>query len=134
MDTEKLATMFNDNVLANLFPAEKSNQFFDALFGDASEGAYDIKLSYGGYDASGSKLQFNLDLYERPGCCLACNMTYGLPQVFSRHPIINIQGLVNEILKMLSDNARCDSWSLGNTIPQDKGKHCIPLYISLAKS
>ena len=131
MDKEKLALIFNADVLGKLFPAEKSNQFFDALFGDASEGAYDIKLSYGGYDSASSRLQFNLDLHERPGCCLACNMTYGLPQVFTRHPVINIQGLVDNILKQIDDKAQCESWSLGTTSPQSKGFHSIPLFISL---
>ncbi|MDH4319623.1 MAG: pancreas/duodenum homeobox protein 1 [Desulfobulbaceae bacterium] len=133
MDKEKLAAIFNENVLLNLFPADKTNRFFEALFGDASDGAYDIKLGYGGFDPGKSRLQFNLELHERPGCCLACNMTYGLPQVFTRHPVINVQGLVNDILKQIGEKARCESWSLGNTMPQSKGFHLIPLFITLAQ-
>ena len=37
--------IFSPTTLATLFPPERSNEFFDALFGDADEGAYDIALS-----------------------------------------------------------------------------------------
>ena len=46
MNNQTLKTIFTDNVLAELFPAERSNDFFEALFGDACEGAYDIKLGF----------------------------------------------------------------------------------------
>ena len=129
---EDLNTIFNDDVLKELFAPERADEFFEALFGDASEGAYDIALSYAGYNEQASMLNFNLDLHERPGCCLACNLTYGLPEVFSRHPIINISGLVADIEKKLDGKARCAEWKLGNTVQQQKSLHSIPLQITLA--
>ena len=34
--------IFSRTTLRELFPQERTDAFFDALFGDASEGAYDI--------------------------------------------------------------------------------------------
>ncbi len=126
--------LFTDKVLATLFPPERSNDFFDALFGDASEGAYDIVLTFDGYSQSEQTLQFNLNLHERPGCCLACNLTYGLPDVFSRHPIINVKGLVAEIEQLLGGEMVCGAWQLGRTEQKGRSLHVIPLQIQLKKS
>ena len=79
MDTSIFETIFIDSTLKELFPSERANDFFEALFGDADEGAYDIVLSFKGYNERTSMLHFFLDLHERPGRCLACNLTYGLP-------------------------------------------------------
>ena len=46
MDSNKLAEIFNHQTLQKLFPAERADQFFNALFGDASEGAYESTLKY----------------------------------------------------------------------------------------
>ncbi len=124
--------IFTDQVTAELFPPQRADDFFEALFGDASEGAYDIKLRYSGFDEGSNVLLFNLDLHERPGCCLACNLTYGLPEVFSRHPVINVNGLVEDIEKKLDGKARCSEWKLGTTVQQEKSLHSIPLRIQLA--
>ena len=59
MDTTSLHEIFTDAVLAELFPAERTNAFFEALFGDAAEGAYDIKLRFQGVSESASALQFS---------------------------------------------------------------------------
>ena len=126
--------IFTDKVLAALFPPERSNDFFDALFGDASEGAYDIVLTYAGFSQSEQTLRFNLNLHERPGRCLACNLTYGLPDVFSRHPIINIKGLVAEIDQLLGGEMVCATWQLGRTEQKGRSLHVIPLQIQLKKS
>ncbi len=131
MDNQTLRSLFTEQVLEELFPAQRSDDFFEALFGDAAEGAYDIRLRYNGYDNSAKTVQFNLDLHERPGCCLVCSLTYGLPEVFSRHPIINIKGLVSDIGKKLEGRAACTDWKLGTTIQQEKSRHSIPLVISL---
>ncbi|WP_456385920.1 pancreas/duodenum homeobox protein 1 [Desulfolithobacter sp.] len=131
MNTEKFESIFTADTLTGLFGPERTNEFFEALFGDAAEGAYDIRLSFAGYDPENKVLRFHLDLHERPGCCLACNLTYGLPEVFSRHPIINIKGLVEEIEKKLAGEARCESWKLGSTVQQSKSLHSIPLEIKL---
>jgi hypothetical protein len=129
MDTNKIDALFTEDALLEMFPKERSNEFFDALFGDASEGAYDIELAYGGTD--GSKLTMEMRLHERPGCCLACNLTQGLPQVFSRHPIINVKGVVDDVDKLLGDEANCSEWSLGYTEQREKAMHVIPINITL---
>jgi len=134
MNDQTLKSVFTDQILEELFPAQRTNDFFEALFGDANEGAYDIKLRYYGYDKHSRTLQFNLDLFERPGCCLVCSLTYGLPEVFSRHPIINIKGLVSEIEKKLEGMATCDGWKLGSTSQQEKSRHSIPLMLTLAEA
>ena len=72
-----------------------------------------------------------LQLHERPGRCLACNLTHGLPQVFSRHPIINVNGLVKEIDTLLGDTVSCKDWSLGYTEQRGRSLHVIPIKISL---
>ena len=130
MDTSKIDTLFTSDALLQMFPKERSNEFFDALFGDASEGAYDIELAYGG--TAGNTLTMELRLHERPGCCLACNLTQGLPQVFGRHPIINVKGVVEDVDKLLGDAASCSEWSLGYTEQREKAMHVIPLNITLA--
>jgi len=129
---ERLEEIFTDEALAELFPASRSNDFFEALFGDASEGAYDIRLRFDGHDPETNTLRFYLDLHERPGCCLVCNLTYGLPEVFSRHPVINIKGLVKDIEERLPGQASCADWRLGTTIQQNRNLHSIPLTIQLA--
>ena len=132
MNAQTMNKIFSDEVLAELFPAERTNDFFEALFGDASEGAYDIQLKFQGYNENASQLRFQLDLHERPGCCLVCSLTYGLPEVFARHPVINIKGLVAEIEKRLAGQAACTGWRLGTTVQQEKSRHSIPLDITVA--
>lgn len=129
MDTKAIDTLFTSETLQQLFPKERTNDFFEALFGDASEGAYDIELVYGG--SNGQRLTMELHLHERPGCCLACNLTQGLPQVFSRHPIINVSGIVADVDKLLGDSTTCQEWSLGYTEQRSKELHVIPINITL---
>ncbi|AGF79970.1 hypothetical protein UWK_03454 [Desulfocapsa sulfexigens DSM 10523] len=129
MDTSTIDALFTPEALQQLFPKERTNDFFEALFGDADEGAYDIELGYGG--VKGNNLTMELKLHERPGCCLACNLTQGLPQVFSRHPIINVSGLVADVNKLLGDNVKCKEWSLGYTEQRQKEMHVIPINITL---
>ncbi len=99
--------IFSRTTLRELFPQERTDAFFDALFGDASEGAYDIELAFDSYDRAAKKLRFLLNLRERPGCCLACNLTYGLPEVFARHPVIDLKGLVRDIEGRLGGEMVC---------------------------
>lgn len=112
-----------------LFPEDRSNAFFEALLGDATEGAYDIRLTYD--TCQEARLVFNLELHQRPGKCLACNLTYGLPKVFARHPVIDIPGVVQQIDVMLNDRGRCGDWELGNTCEIKRGLHKVPLFIDL---
>ena len=132
MDTTTLNKIFSEKTLKELFPPSRSVEFFEALFGDNEEGAYDIALAFKGCSPDGKQLDFVLELHERPGKCLACNLTQGLPQVFARHPIINIQGLVEAILEKLGDKASCESWQLGRTHQESRSLHTVPLTINLA--
>lgn len=131
MNVQTLTDIFTEDVLESIFPAERSDEFFEALFGDPSEGAYDIRLRFHGYNRNSSALQFYLDLHERPGSCLACNLTYGLPEVFTRHPVINVRGVVREIEQRLAGLAICAGWKLGATVQRDRGLHSIPLIITV---
>jgi hypothetical protein len=131
MNTDTIDAIFTDEYLQQMFPKERTNDFFEALLGDAEEGAYDISLGYIG--CNGKTLSMEVRLRERPGHCLACNLTQGLPAVFSRHPIINIAGIVTEVEKALAGAARCGDWSLGYTQQKSAGIHAIPLTISLAQ-
>ncbi len=129
MQTDNLSEILTKDKLQSIFPADRSNEFFDALFGNASEGAYDIELAYGSF--SGTELVMELLLHERPGCCLACNLTQGLPQVFSRHPIINVSGVVDEIDALLGDSISCKEWSIGATEQRSRSMHVIPVKIAV---
>lgn len=125
------ADIFSEELLEELFPATRTNDFFEALFGDAEEGSYDISLAYAG--DNGETLNFELQLKQRPGCCLACNLTYGLPQVFSRHPIINIQGLAEKVGEAVGKKDSVN-WKLGMTQEKSRELHIIPLYINLSNN
>lgn len=132
MTDDTFKALLTPENLANIFPKERSNDFFDALFGDASEGAYDIELAY--RDFRGDTLTMDLRLHERPNRCLACNLTQGLPQVFSRHPVINIKGVVSELQSLLGGSIRLGEWSLGYTEQQKRSLHVIPLKIKVVKA
>jgi hypothetical protein len=129
MSKEIFSNIFTPEVLAALVPVEKADDFFEALFGDASEGAYDIELAYKAFDRG--SLQFELRMIQRPGKCLGCHLTYGLPEVFSRHPVIDIKGLVGEIGKLIDGHGRVGEWRLGATRELSRELHVIPLSISL---
>jgi hypothetical protein len=122
-------SLFTPELLKRLFPKDRADQFFDALYGDRTDGAYDISLEFKGHNQN--ELQFELHLKQRPGKCLACNLTFGLPRIFSSHPIININGLVNEIDHLLNGQARCANWQLGSTHVVYNDLHVIPLILFL---
>ncbi|MDY6905091.1 MAG: pancreas/duodenum homeobox protein 1 [Thermodesulfobacteriota bacterium] len=128
MHDQRMSTIFNEERLSRLFPKDKADSFFDALYGDANEGAYDIKLVFNG-DAP-DHLAFEFHLTQRPGKCLACNLTYGLPEVFQRHPVINIKHLVQEIEACLEGRIQVTDWKLLNTQELSGELHVIPLVIS----
>lgn len=118
---------FTKEKMEKLFPASRADEFFEALFGDAEEGSYDIELAFVGESADVYNFEFRLK--ERPGKCLACNLTYGLPQVFSRHPVINVNGIAKEIAACLGKDSPAE-WSLGSTKEYSRQLHAIPLMIS----
>ncbi|MCF8033635.1 MAG: pancreas/duodenum homeobox protein 1 [Desulfarculaceae bacterium] len=115
--------------LAGLMPTGLADEFFDALYGDAAEGAYDIELALKGQE--GARLELELRLKQRPGKCLACNLTYGLPQVFSRHPVLDLKGLVARVCQLAGTDPERAQWELGHTRPVSDELHAIPLYIEL---
>jgi hypothetical protein len=129
MTMDQYASLFGPDTCAELMPAETANQFFDALFGDAEEGSFDLELKYRGSDDEA--LYFDILLHERPGHCLACNLTYGLPEVFSRHPVINLKGIAEKVNEIIGDRGETGEWRLGRTTQQSQELHSIPLKIQL---
>jgi hypothetical protein len=129
MKSEEISDIFTPDVLQQLFPEDRTDQFFDALYGDAAEGTYDISLKFKSHRPN--RLEFELHLLQRPGKCLQCSLTYGLPQVFSRHPVIDINGLVGKIDQLLNARAQCDGWQIGSTREKSDELHTIPLTILL---
>lgn len=129
MEAKGFKKLFAPDILNQLFPKDRSDQFFDALYGDAEEGAYDISLEF--IDSRENRLEFMLCLTQRPGKCITCSLTYGLPEVFTRHPIININGLVQNIETLLDGRARYVDWQLGSTQEVSNEIHFIPFIINL---
>ncbi len=124
-----MAIQISEAQLAELFPRERTDAFFEALFGGAEEGAYDIYLvpDEGTDTNSDNELRFYFELRQRPGHCLVCSLTYGLPQVFERHPIINVKGLIGEISRLVGWNADEVWWRIGSTQSISDALHRIPL-------
>jgi len=129
MPTVSTDAQFTQDVLDKIFPPHRADQFFEALFGDAEEGAYDISLVYKG--KSEDQIGFEFQLKQRAGKCLACNLTYGLPEVFKRHRILNIASVVEQINSMMNNGKRCGDWQLGQTRKESRELHVIPLMIDL---
>ncbi|MCB9480590.1 MAG: pancreas/duodenum homeobox protein 1 [Desulfobacteraceae bacterium] len=121
--------IFSSEVLNEIFPSEKSDEFFEALFGDSEEGAYDISLKF--REKKDNELIFDFSLDQRPGKCLVCSLTYGLPKVFVKHPVINIKEVVNKIASKIDSSNSSLEWEIGNTISVSREKHLIPLHLKL---
>ncbi len=119
------------DVLQQIFPPERADEFFEALYGDADEGTYDIELALAGHDQDHLYLEFRLR--QRPGKCMACNLTYGLPDVFSRHPIIDVTGVVKKIGSYLPQGLQVSDWELGRTREASSELHTIPLTVHLQR-
>ena len=124
-----LARLFDQQQMEKIFPDSISNQFFEALFGDPEEGAYDIHLVF--EEQEDNVLKFNFQLVRRQNQCLRCSLTYGLPEVFTRHPIINLKGLAEEIDRILDSSAEVDHWELGRTSEVNEDLHTIPFTLFL---
>ena len=129
MNHDPLDACFAQDKLDTLFPPERADQFFEALLGDAAEGAYDIRLTYQGRDRD--HLCFFFELHQRSGRCLACNLTYGLPQVFARHPVIAVNQIVEKLTALMGDHGRCGEWQLTATKEIDKQLHSVPLIVEI---
>lgn len=130
--SDDLAAVFTPATLKALFPETRADDFFEALFGDATEGAYDIALAFSG--ATSGSLRFEFRLKQRPGHCLKCSLTYGLPQVFARHPVIGVARLAAEAAKLAGWNGDTPRFELGQTRTLDQSLHAIPLTILRAAS
>ena len=130
MIADSYQRLFSRKVLDTIFPADRADRFFEALLGDAAEGAYDIRLIYVG--ASPNHIEFEFRLDQRPGKCLACHLTFGLPEVFARHPIIDVAGVVRQIDALMPDGNRCSDWRIGRTREVSQQRHVLPLAIDLA--
>ena len=126
MDQAVLDQVFAQNYLDTLLPVEISDHFFEALYGDTSDGAYDIRLEF--ISANDKRVVLAFNLTQRPGKCLVCSLTYGLPKVFSRHPLINIKGMVKRIEEK---GVKVKKWQLGETEEDSTSLHVIPLYLDL---
>ena len=122
-------TVFTKEWTAEAFSPERTDAFFDALFGDAEEGAYTIALRF--VQGGSGTLEFAFDLHQRAGKCLVCNLTYGLPQVFARHPIINVKALVEKICLAVGADPAKATWKLGVTKEISNALHSVPLLITL---
>lgn len=110
-----------------LFPPEKTNQFFEALYGDVDDGPYDIRLVCNEMGPDYVNLAF--DLERRPGKCLACNFTYGLPAVFARHPVIGAAELAQKIAGLLGWQGEV-SWEFLHTRENNEELHSVPFVIT----
>ena len=113
--------------LSALFPLERSDAFFEALYGDADEGAYTIALVSESVTETALRLSF--ELRRRPGKCLTCSVTYGLPDVFARHPIINVRGIAAELARLAGWKPEEADWKLGATQAVSDDLYRIPLEI-----
>ncbi len=111
--------------LDSIFPASRTDAFFEALFGGAEDGAYDIRLTCrrNGDD----RLEMAFDLHQRPGRCLRCSLTYGLPNVFQRHPVLDVAGVAQALAQAKGWKAM--HWDLGATEDHGKQLHCIPFTV-----
>jgi hypothetical protein len=126
MDRAEFNQIFTQDFLDQLLPLNLSNKFFEALYGDASDGAYDISLQF--VSASDEQIVLEFNLIQRPGKCMVCNLTYGLPNVFSRHPLININNMMKKIEEK---GVKVENWYLGDTKELNTSLHTIPFYLDL---
>lgn len=129
MNQMVMENIFTRQFCDDLLPPQTSDRFFEALYGDVSEGAYDIRLECVSADTDRIVLAFNLT--QRPGKCLVCSLTYGLPNVFARHPLINIKGIIQ---KVKDAGVPVKDWRLGKTSENNNTLHVIPLYIDLVEA
>ncbi len=120
--------VFTSEELSAIFPPARTEAFFDALFGGAEEGAYDIVLAPNTRDAGKpDEVSLVFELKKRPGKCLACNLTSGLPEVFKRHPVLNVKGVAAEVARIAGFTNY--SYEIGRTKEYSDDLHVIPLLV-----
>lgn len=113
----------NQKLLDEIFPPEKTSAFFDAIYGGAEDGAYDIRLTCVAVEPE--QAFFRFELIRREGQCLRCNLTYGLPAVFERHPVIDAQGVASALAHLLG--WKKFQWKFGAVEEINDDLHIIPL-------
>lgn len=64
-----------------------------------------------------------------PENVLPAILTYGLPQVFQRHPILNVAGVARAVAEKLGWPGDKVRWWLGHTEEVSRSLHVIPLYL-----
>ena len=106
--------VFTPECLNDLFPIQRTNDFFDALFGDAEEGAYDIRLVVDPEESDDGGLHFYFELHQRAGRCLVCSLTYGL---------------VSDIASRAGWELDDVWWRIGTTESLSSALHRIPLVL-----
>lgn len=111
--------------LDELFPPSLSDKFFEAIYGDAEEGAYDIVLTCKGI--SKDEADFAFELRRRPDKCLKCSLTYGLPEVFRKHPLLDIPGLSAKLGSILG--WKNFDWQIFPVEEVNEDLHIIPLIL-----
>ena len=129
MTAKDLKTLFSPEAMNEIFPEDPSDHFFEALYGDASEGAYQIGLRF--KEQTKDTLFFAFHLTRRPVKCLRCSLTYGLPRVFARHPVIDLPGVIRKIDARLDGQVEIKDWRLGRTEEISEDLHAIPLMIAI---
>ena len=75
-----MSAKIDNAFLKEIFPPERTDQFFEVLFGGAEEGAYDIVITV--RNETEDHVEMAYELHQRPGKCLVCSLTYGLSTVF----------------------------------------------------
>lgn len=126
--TEKSDSTIDNAWIEEIFTPEKTDEFFDAIYGGAEEGVYTIVPVIKKLMPDMALLAF--ELRRRPGQCLKCSLTYGLPEVFRRHPLLNVAGLAREIAHKVGWNNY--SWELGETEEHGDDLHSIPFIVKRA--
>lgn len=123
----KPADVFTSEWASEVFPPERTDEFFEALFGDPDDGAYNIEFAF--VEAQGNRLEFAFNLHRRGSQCLACNLTSGLPKVLDRHPVINAAGLAGQVAAKLG--AELAGWEIDRTRQLSEALHVVPFFITL---
>ena len=112
--------------LLAIFPASLSDAFFEAIYGDVDEGAYDIVLCC--QKVEKDKAFFAFELRKREGKCLKCSLTYGLPAVFRKHPLLNIPDVAAKLATLLGWKKA--HWELLPVEEISDDLHLIPLELT----
>ncbi len=130
--TDFFSKIFTQETLCKIFPENRADDFFEAMYGDINDGAYDIVLEF--RIGNETQLVFEFRLIQRPDKCLVCNLTYGLPNVFLKHPVININAIVADIGNLINETYKINDWKIGATLEKSRELHVIPFTVNIKES